>query len=97
MALQSSTKYLYANSTGALVTGLRKITMIAWVSDQAAGKDIATDDDFLLSDINGKRIIGKRAKFAGDDLGIAIPGNPLPVNGIEVTTMDGGVVYVWIE
>lgn len=97
MATQTDLSYLYADATGVLVTGTHYIKMIAWVSDQASTKDIAADDDFLLSDADGNRIIGKRAEFAGDDLGITVPGNPMPVNGITVTTMDGGVVYVWVE
>ena len=96
MTTQTGQPYLYADAAAdVLATGTKEILMIAWVSDQASGKDIAADDDFLLSDANGNRIIGKRAEVAGDDLGL-VPCQPLPVNGITVTTMDGGVCYVWV-
>lgn len=95
MTTQTGLPYLYADTTGTLITGDQKVTMIAWVSDQASNKDIAADDDFLLSDTLGHRIIGKQAKFAGDDLCIT-PCKPLPVKGLSVTTMDGGVLYVWV-
>ena len=90
--------YKYTDTAAAVLatTGQQRITMIAWVEDQTSGKDIAADDDFLLSDSKGNRIIGKRAAFAGDDLGIT-PAVPLVVDGITVTTLDGGVVYVWVE
>ena len=91
----TGTVLYFDSTTAASVTGLLKILGIFWTSDQGSGLDIAADDDFLLSDANGNRIIGKRAEFAGDDLGIA-PCQPLCVNGVTVTTMDGGNCYIWL-
>lgn len=85
---------MYTDTAGQVITtDIIEVIAILWVSDQAAGKDIATDDDFLLSDKNGQRIVGKRAKFAGDDLAPPLP-KPFWANGLTVTTMDGGVCYV---
>lgn len=68
---------------------------IAWLSDQASGSDIAADDDFLLSDGGGNRIIGKRAEAVGDGLIFEFPDGYI-VNGLVVTTLDGGVVYIFV-
>ena len=96
MANVTTTRVLYFDTTsGASVTGIHKIIGVFWVSDQTAIKDIAAYDDFLLSDSHGNRIIGKRAESVGDDLGIT-PCRPLKVDGITVTTMDGGVCYIWL-
>ena len=90
-----STLY-FDSTTGASITGERKIIGVFWVEDQTSAKDIAADDDFLLSDADGNRIVGKRAAGAGDDLAIT-PCRPLVVDGITVTTMDGGVCYIWLD
>ena len=86
----------FDSTTGASATGIKHIIGIFWVEDQTTDKDIAADDDFLLSDADGNRIIGKRAAGMGDDLAIT-PCRPLKVDGITVTTMDGGVCYVWLD
>lgn len=88
--------YLYTDSTGELVTGMQYVLGWHWANDQASGKDIAADDDFLLSDANGIRLSGKRAIVAGDDLLVILP-KAIPVNGLTVTAMDGGVLYVYIS
>ena len=89
-------KRLYFDTTtDASIPGIQEIKGIFWTAD--SGSEIATDNDFLLSDSNGGIIIGKRAKAAGDDLGITLPkDDPLIVDGIVVTTMDGGVCNVWL-
>jgi len=91
----TNVKY-FDTTSGASVTGTLRIMAIFWTSDSGANLDIAENDDFLLSDSNGHRIIGKRAEAAGDDLGIIFP-KPLVVNGITVTTLDGGVCYVIVQ
>ena len=87
----------YTDSTGQGVSGPVRIRNIDWVSDEGSGKDIAADDDFLLSDTGGNRIIGKRGEFAGDDFrdGPYTPG--ILSDGFTVTTMDGGVCYVTFD
>ena len=82
--------------TGASMTGILKIIGIFWVEDEAGSIDIAADDDFILTDSDSNRIIGKRAAAAGDDLSIT-PCRPLVVDGIIVSAMDGGVVYIWLD
>ncbi len=69
---------------------------IAWVSDQASGSDIAADDDMLLSDSDGNRIIGKRASFAGDGLEMWHFPEHYCVNGLTMTTIDGGLCYIFL-
>jgi len=96
MASTLTGNVLYSDGAATLTSNRCRVTGIFWTADDTSEKDIATDDDFLLSDSNGDRIIGKKASFIGDDLGIVH--NPgLPCNGVTITTMDGGVCYVWIE
>jgi len=85
----------YGYETGVLVSGPCKIKAIYWGSDQTAGADIAAADDILFSDANGNRIWGKRATVDGDGDYIPYP-NGLPVNGVTVTTIDGGYYYVYL-
>ena len=95
MANKLTGHVLYSDAAAALTTKQCRVIGIFWIADQTENKDIAADDDFLLSDGNGDRIIGKRASFIGDDLGVTY-GPGLPCKGVTITTMDGGVCYVWI-
>ena len=95
MANSLSTNPIFLDAVASSeITGKVKIIGIVWASDEGSGDDIAADDDFLITDSAAKRIIGKRASFAGDDLGISFPGG-LTVNGIKLTVLDGGVVYIY--
>ena len=94
MAINTETNRLYFDAAAQAITGVKYIIGIFWVSDESA--DIAADDDFLLLDTNDEKIIGKRAEFAGDDLGITIARPGLPVDGIKVSKLDGGYCYVWV-
>jgi len=87
----------YTDTEGQGVTGPVRIRQVQWVSDEITNKDIAADDDFLLSDIKGNRIIGMRGEATGAILKDG-PYNPgIPSDGFVVTTMDGGVCYVTFE
>ena len=80
--------------TGAAVTGYRLITKVVWSSDDGTNMDIATDDDFKMTDTAGNVLLGKQAKGAGDgDTWDYNP--PFRVNGITVTELDGGVLYIY--
>ena len=85
----------FGYEAGVLVSGPAKLKAIYWGSDQTAGADIAADDDVLFSDANGNRIWGKRAEFAGDGDYVPFP-DGLQVNGLTVTTIDGGYFYVYL-
>ena len=84
----------YGDTAGVLTTEQKIIRAIYWGGDQTATDDIAATDDVLFSDANGNRIWGKRAAFDGDGDYIPFPGG-LPVNGITVTTIDGGYFYIY--
>ena len=71
-----------------------RIRAIAWVSSEETDLDIATDDDMLLEDGAGNKIIGKRAEGAGDGLELSFPGNGVTVIGLKAEELDGGVLYV---
>lgn len=87
----------YTDTEGQGVSGLIYIRQIGWVSDEAAGKDISADDDFLVTDSAENRIIGMRAEAVGDTLKDG-PYNPGVLHdGFKVKTMDGGVCYITFE
>lgn len=85
----------YGYETGVLTAQQVNIRGIYWGSDQTAGADIAASDDILISDANGNRIWGKRAAFDGDGEWLPFPDGFL-VNGITITTIDGGYFYIYI-
>ena len=71
------------------------ITAIAWVSDEGSTLDIAADDDFVIADASSEETIySRRAEATGDNPILTIPGG-VDVKGISITTLDGGVVYVY--
>ena len=84
----------YFTETGS-VDKKMKITAILWSSSGGTNLDIATDDDFVLQDSNGNVIASKRAESAGDGLTLSFGFPGLWVDGISVTTMDGGVCHVY--
>lgn len=97
MANITTTNPIFCDTAGVLKTGkITFIRAIAWVSDQASNCDIAADDDLLLSDSTGVRIIGKRASFSGDGLEMYHFPQDYIVNGLTMTTIDGGVCYIWV-
>ncbi len=93
---QEGRQIILFDSAGQLLDVPFIIYAIAWVSDQATDKDIATGDDMLLTDTDGNRIAGKVAKSAGDGLEMPIF-DGCRVNGIRADDLDGGIVYVFGE
>ncbi len=71
-----------------------RVRTVVWTSDEATNADIAADDDFLLEDEDGTRIVGKRAEAAGDGLEIHFGDKGVVSSGLKVEELDGGVVYV---
>lgn len=84
----------YFNAADQETTLSLRVSAVAWVSDQGSGLDIAVDDDMLLEDGTGKKIIGARAEATADDLVISFP-IPLTVTGLKAEDLDGGVLYVY--
>ena len=76
--------------------GLFYLLGFSWVSDEASGRDIDTDDDFLLVDKNGFTIASKRASAPGDDLGKSF-GTPIPVDGLELKKLNGGICMIYLK
>ena len=83
------------SSTGAIATDIYSIKVILWEQDQATNQDIMANDSLLITDNNGMRITGKQAKGTGDGLELFFE-YPLPVNGITVSILDGGVLYIYV-
>jgi len=87
---------LDTSDIGVTHSGRYYLMGITWVSDDDSGYDIVADDDFLLNDANGIRIAGKRAEAAGDDFGVSFA-KPLPVEGLKLTTLDGGLCVLYLH
>ena len=70
------------------------IQAIFWVSNSVAGKDIAADDDFVVTDSDDRVIVSKRAETSSDWGNFVWPQGK-KVSGIKVTTMGGGICYIY--
>lgn len=94
MANSTSTNPIFCDTVATLKSS-RPVNLkaIAWVGDATSA--IGADGDMLLSDVNGTRIIGKRAIAAGDGLEWFFPDNYV-VDGLVMTTLDNGVCYIFI-
>ncbi len=91
---QVNNNVIYFNAADQELATIRfRIKAIVWTSSEGSGLDIAADDDMLLEDGAGQKIVGKRAEAAGDGLELAIPGG-LDVMGLKAEDLDGGVLYV---
>lgn len=86
---------LYITEVNGAKTGSLTIQSIAWVSDENSGDDIAAADFFIVTDTVGRRIASKVASFAGDDGYWSFPSG-LKVDGIKVTSLDGGICYIYL-
>ncbi len=90
----------YDTTTGASWTGVKNVRLIQWVD---LNEDIA-DSDALVMTINGVTVeaevqVEVTANYG--TIGAVIweigPFNPgIPVKDFAVTTLDSGVVYVWV-
>lgn len=80
------------------MSGKFHIRAIAWVSTETAGDDIAANDDVKILDGDDNIVFWKRASAAGDDAFLSF-GGPygLIVNGLYVSTMDGGNVFIYLD
>jgi len=98
MANVLTTNPIFCDTAGVLKLKAANVYLkaIAWVADQASGCDIAADDDMLLSDANGARIIGKRASYIGDGIEMYHFPEGYQPPGLTMTTIDGGVCYIFI-
>jgi hypothetical protein len=95
MANVLTTNPIFLDTAGVVHTATCSPKAVAWVSDQASNCDIAADDDFLISDANGGRIIGKRAEEAGDGFDMVFFPPNYTCEGLTLTTIDGGVCYLY--
>jgi len=71
------------------------IQAIFWVSNSVAGKDIAADDDFSVTDAADRVIVSKRAEGATDWGNFVWPQGKR-VSSIKVPTMGGGICYIYL-
>ena len=90
-------RFLYFDSTNEVITQLVRVQGIFWTSSEESSRDIAADDDFLLLDAEGISVIGKRAEAVGDGLEVWFGLEGLPIKGLDVDVLDGGVVYIILK
>lgn len=85
---------IFIDTVGATSILTRKMDIMAilWVSDETAA--IVADNDLLIVDNNAQTIISKRSEGNGDGLEIVF-NKPFPVNGINVTAIDSGFLYIF--
>ncbi len=95
MANNLNANPLFVDTTNGAKTGLMRISCITWTGTQTGGKDIAANDDFLVTTTAGDSICSKRAIAAGDDFVVNfIP--PYIAEGIIVEDLDGGVCHIFV-
>ena len=87
---------LFVDTVAGAKTGEMTLQLVVWTADETGTKDIAADDDFKLTDAEGRFLCGKRATFAGDDGAWPLPLG-LPVNGVIVSKLDGGVCTIYTK
>lgn len=99
MAIQTDSNPLrYDTTTGASWTGVKFVRLIQWVD---LNEDIVDSDELVMT-INGVTVQCE-VQVAADSLpgGAVIwnigPFNPgIAIKNFAVTTLDSGVVYVWV-
>jgi len=92
---QVNNQVIYFDAADQEITDINfRINAVVWVSNEGGGKDIAADDDMLLEDAAGQKVVGKRAEAAGDGLELSIPNGGIVVTGLKAEDLDGGVLYV---
>ena len=85
-------------AAGDVFTGPQTVRLIQWIDDAA---DIADNDDLVMS-INGVTLTTKLQLDNPGGTGLAQwtigPFNPgISVKSLKVTTLDHGVVHVWLD
>ena len=88
MANSVGTNPLVLDSTGVALTG--PVTIRAVVFTAANGEGL------LLSDADGNAVLGLEASTGDLSPSLTVPGG-IKVNGLTVTTIDGGVAYVYLR
>ena len=96
MANVLTTNPLFIDTSGAtsIKAGFFRIKLIKWVSDDDTNKNIADTDQLDVVDSHSTNIVSKLAHGDGDG-GVWEFNPPLVVEGINVSKMDGGVLYVY--
>lgn len=88
MANSVTTNPLVLDSAGVALTG--PVTIKAVVFTAANGEGL------LLSDASGNAVVGLEASTGDLSPSVTIPGG-IKNNGLTVTTIDGGVAYVYLK
>ena len=90
-------RFLYFDSTNEVITQFVKMQSLYWVSNDDTNRDIAAADVFLLKDADGNEVFGKVAEAAGDGLELDFGYQGFPIQGIDIETLDGGVVWIILK
>ena len=88
MANSNSTNPLVLDSTGVSLTGPVSIKAVLFTA--------ATGEGLLLSDADGNSVVALEATTGDLSPSITIPGG-IKINGLTVTTIDGGTAFVYLK
>ena len=88
MANSVTTNPLVLDSTGVVLTGPVTIKAVLFTATNG--------DGLLLSDAEGNQVAGLEASTGDLSPTITVPGG-IKVNGLTVTTIDGGVAYIYLK
>jgi hypothetical protein len=88
MANSNDTNPLVLDSTGVSLTGPVSIKAVSFTA--------ANGEGLLLSDADGNTVVALEASTGDLSPSITIPGG-VKVNGLTVTTIDGGAALVYLK
>jgi hypothetical protein len=88
MANSKATNPLVLDSTGVVLTGPVSIKAILFTAANA--------DGLLLSDAEGNKVASLEASTGDLSPTVTVPGG-IKVNGLTVTTIDGGIAYIYLK
>jgi len=89
-------KWEAADTTG--IIGAVKPIALIWCETEAANRDIAANDALTITDQDDVVLLEKVASAINDTLVMFWPRGAGPVfNGIKVTNLDGGVLFIWTD
>jgi len=80
-------------TTGASISNMVRIQAIAWMHTEA--HPIAADDDLEIQNGSGRTLLKARQAAAGEHLLLTFP-SPFVADGLSITALDGGELYIYM-
>ncbi|RLI17970.1 hypothetical protein DRO54_10780, partial [Candidatus Bathyarchaeota archaeon] len=80
-------------TTGAAITGEVRIQAIVWAHNE--DHPIAADNDLTITNTAGRVIFQMRQPTAGESAQLILGGS-IRTDGVKVTVLDGGEVFIYL-